>query len=120
MKNKIKMRCYECKKCNKTMYFQSNTKYETICRTCKNEMQLIWEHNYRPNDGLKAIKNSNIKENKYPEFNAPKPKIECPYCHSTDTKKISGTSKFINTAIWGPFGTKRFKEWHCNKCGSDF
>lgn len=49
-----------------------------------------------------------------------KPTIECPYCHSTDTKKISGTSKVVSTAIWGFFSTKRFKEWHCNKCGSDF
>lgn len=49
-----------------------------------------------------------------------KPTIECPYCHSTDTKKISTTSKVVSTAIWGFFSTKRFKEWHCNKCNSDF
>lgn len=36
------------------------------------------------------------------------------------TKKISTTSKLLNTAIWGPFGSKRFKEWHCNQCNSDF
>lgn len=49
-----------------------------------------------------------------------KPVVECPYCHSKDTKKISTTSKVINTAVWGIFGTKRHKQWHCNKCGSDF
>ncbi len=46
--------------------------------------------------------------------------VECPYCHSTDTKKISGTSKAINTALFGIFGQKRKYQWHCNKCGSDF
>lgn len=46
--------------------------------------------------------------------------VKCPYCHSDNTKKISTTSKVINTVIWGPFGSKRFKEWHCNKCNSDF
>lgn len=52
-------------------------------------------------------------------FNA-KTVVECPYCHSKDTKKISTTSKVINTAVWGIFGTKRHKQWHCNECNSDF
>ena len=46
--------------------------------------------------------------------------VECPYCHSKDTKKISTTSKVVNTAVWGIFGTKRHKQWHCNNCNSDF
>jgi len=48
------------------------------------------------------------------------PTVECPYCHSKDTKKISTTSKVVNTAIFGIFGTKRHKQWHCNQCNSDF
>ena len=52
-------------------------------------------------------------------FNA-KPVVECPYCHGTDTKKISTTSKVVNTALFGIFGTKRHKQWHCNQCNSDF
>lgn len=47
-------------------------------------------------------------------------KVKCPYCSSMNTKKISETSKVLNTAIWGVLGTKRFKEWHCNNCNSDF
>ncbi|MDE6253343.1 MAG: hypothetical protein K2M78_12050 [Lachnospiraceae bacterium] len=46
--------------------------------------------------------------------------VECPYCHSANTKKISTTSKVANTALFGVFGTKRFKQWHCNNCSSDF
>lgn len=46
--------------------------------------------------------------------------VECPYCHSKDTKKITTTSKVVNTAVWGIFGTKRYKQWHCNSCNSDF
>lgn len=56
----------------------------------------------------------------YPSENTNTITVECPYCHSKDTTKISTTSKVINTAIWGPFGSKRFKEWHCNSCNSDF
>lgn len=46
--------------------------------------------------------------------------VECPYCHSKDTNKISTTAKVVNTAVWGIFGTKRHKQWHCNSCNSDF
>lgn len=52
-------------------------------------------------------------------FNA-KPVVECPYCHGRNTKKISTTSKVVNTALFGIFGTKRHKQWHCNECNSEF
>ena len=117
--NKIKTRCYQCKKCNKIVYYQTNIEYETICKVCKNEMQLLWEHDYKPNNGLKAIKNSKSEFNT--EFHKnEKTIVECPYCHSRDTKKISGVSKVVNTALFGIFGTKRHKQWHCNECNSDF
>ena len=46
--------------------------------------------------------------------------VECPYCHSLNTKKISTTSKVVDTAAWGIFGAKRHKQWRCNDCNSDF
>lgn len=46
--------------------------------------------------------------------------IECPYCKSANTTKIPTTAKVVNTAIFGIFGTKKHKQWHCNECGSDF
>lgn len=50
-----------------------------------------------------------------------KPVVECPYCHSTDTKKITNTSKAVHTAVFGIFSMGRnSKQWHCNDCGSDF
>ena len=45
---------------------------------------------------------------------------ECPYCKSANTTKIPTTAKVGNTAIFGIFGTKKHKQWHCNECGSDF
>lgn len=49
------------------------------------------------------------------------PTVECPYCHSTNTKKISGISKAGNVALWGIFATSKVaKQWHCNNCKSDF
>lgn len=36
------------------------------------------------------------------------------------SKKISATSKAVNTALFGIFGTKRNKQWHCEKRGIGF
>ena len=47
-------------------------------------------------------------------------KPKCPTCNSTNLKKISTTSKVVNTAVFGLFGTKRFKQFHCNSCGYEW
>ena len=45
----------------------------------------------------------------------------CPYCQSTNTKKITNLSKAGSVAIFGVFAIgKTTKEWHCNNCKSDF
>lgn len=47
--------------------------------------------------------------------------VECPYCHSTNTTKISTASKVGSVALFGIFAAgKVAKEWHCNNCKSDF
>lgn len=64
-----------------------------------------------------------ITEDEYRSYgyHADKPVVECPYCHSTSTKKISGVSKAGSVALFGIFATgKVSKQWHCNKCNSDF
>ncbi len=47
-------------------------------------------------------------------------KPKCPTCQSQNLKKISATSKVVNTAVWGIFGTKRHKTFHCNNCGYEW
>ena len=47
--------------------------------------------------------------------------VECPYCHSTNTNKITTTSKVGSVALFSIFAAgKVAKEWHCNTCKSDF
>ena len=48
------------------------------------------------------------------------PTIECPYCHSTNTHKLSIISRGTSTLMFGLASSKIGKQWHCNKCGSDF
>lgn len=47
-------------------------------------------------------------------------KVECPYCHSTNTTKISAVSKAGSVAMFGIFSQKVKHQWHCNSCKSDF
>lgn len=47
-------------------------------------------------------------------------KVHCPYCNSTNCKKISGVSKATSVAMFGIFPQKVKKQWHCNNCRSDF
>lgn len=49
-----------------------------------------------------------------------KPIVECPYCHSRNTKKVSIVGKAGSVAIWGIFSQKIKKQWHCNTCGSEW
>lgn len=46
----------------------------------------------------------------------PKNVPKCPTCQSTNIKKVSTTSKAINTVMFGLLGTKRHKTFHCNDC----
>lgn len=47
--------------------------------------------------------------------------VECPYCHATNVKRITTTSKAVHTAIFGIFSMGRnAKNYHCNNCNSDF
>lgn len=47
--------------------------------------------------------------------------VHCPYCNSTNIKKITTGSKVTHTALFGIFSMSRnSKQWHCNDCKSDF
>ncbi len=66
----------------------------------------------------KAIERQEILSQPDSAFYANIPK--CPTCQSTNIRKISTTSKVVNTALWGLFGTKRHKTFHCNSCSYEW
>lgn len=49
-----------------------------------------------------------------------RPRVQCPYCKSFHTKKISATSRMFSTNLFGLASNKIGKQWHCNSCKSDF
>lgn len=112
------MQFYQCPNCGRTYTEFENVYY---CGNC----------NYRllKKEDVKEIKNQNLSKREYkiigmvpdPTKNTSKTTVVCPYCHSDNTTKISNTSKALHTALFGIFSISRnSKQWHCNKCGSDF
>ena len=51
-----------------------------------------------------------------PTINLP----HCPYCRSTNIKKISGASKAASVIGFGILSKKIGKQWYCNNCKSYF
>ena len=108
---------YEHKKGTENYYFTYRfDKYEQItgkkARTKENELY----HRMR-------LKNESIEENRryaHTIDTTPKNIPKCPTCQSTNLKKISASSKVINTALFGLFGSKRHKTFHCNNCGYEW
>ena len=46
--------------------------------------------------------------------------VQCPYCKSCNTKKISAASRALSIGVLGWGSSKIGKQWHCTNCGSDF
>lgn len=53
-------------------------------------------------------------------YAAKHPRVECPYCHSMNTEKISGVARGVSIYALGVASPKLGKQWHCNNCKSDF
>jgi hypothetical protein len=47
-------------------------------------------------------------------------RVVCPYCHSTNTEKISTVSRAVSVSLVGAASVKLGKQWHCKQCGSNF
>lgn len=46
--------------------------------------------------------------------------VHCPYCNSTNIKKISGTERTASIVLLGIFSKKINKSFKCNNCGGTF
>lgn len=103
-----------------------NEEYKLIkveCPYCKHDISHIEYFNYgrtKCESGIcEACGHVTYVKNLTP-FDS-KPIVECPYCHSQNTKKISTASKIGKVAMFGFFALdKTSKQWHCNECKSDF
>lgn len=108
------MQSYKCPNCGRIYnYGISSDNIRIDCLNCRYPLKKAEE----------------VDKVRHPELSEPKvigtvtdaPLVNCPYCHSTNTKKISGLSKAGSVALFGIFAWgKTSKQWHCNNCNSDF
>ena len=119
----MRIATYMCDYCSMAHEFPESDKREKyLCPDCGHEMW-YWTSSDVDDETELVLENYTNQERidkNHKLIMQAEPIIECPYCHSNNTKKITATSKAINTAIFGIFGTKRHKQWHCNHCNSDF
>ena len=106
--------CYMCPKCSQMHFFNKAEEFSSVCSKCNVEMVCVESKFVSKEQEVKREASLSRR------FSQSSPLVHCPYCNSVNTSKITTTSKVINTAIFGLFGTKRHKQWHCNQCNSDF
>lgn len=92
---KNRLRCPQCGRCG------DKSDGDTLCFFCG--CNLITEDEYQANGY-------------HPEI----PTVECPYCHSTNTKKIGWLDRCGSVELWGLGSSKIGKQFHCNNCEADF
>lgn len=66
------------------------------------------------------IKREEARTREYQQKYLAEHNIECPYCHSTNTSKISTVNRAVSVGMVGLASKKIGKQWHCNSCKSDF
>jgi transposase-like protein len=104
---------YYCSKCKESHGFDTSKEYSKLCPDCNEEME-FWTNA----DGDTDL--AEQRKNQMPIVPSSKPTITCPYCQSTNTKKIGIVSRSTSFGLLGFGSGKVGKQWHCNSCKSDF
>lgn len=117
----IRIYNYMCQNCFTPKAFNSqDVQIEHKCPNCGQEME-FWCIEEVDIETGKTVNNKTTTEDiDIKRIVTGKPTVTCPYCNSTNTTKITATSKVLNTALFGFLGTKRLRNYHCNDCKSDF
>ena len=121
----MKIVTYMCENCYEPYDYDSDKDGEFLCPKCGQKMMYWQTSEIDPNTNkvINSYQESRREQNNpgEPISASTTPVVECPYCHGTNTKKITTTSKVVHTAFFGIFSMGRnSKQWHCNQCGSDF
>ena len=126
----MKVAGYICDHCQDSCNFQDDDiRKEYLCPKCGKPMWYLSSYEIDEDTGL-TIGDSWFDDEREKKSPAPfsslnsqptTPTITCPYCQSTNTKKISGLSKVVNVGLFGIFALgKTTKQFHCNNCNADF
>lgn len=108
---------FKCPNCGR-IYKYGDFDYTNVLINCQN-----CRYPLKPAEQVKTVRHPELNEHKVigTVGKQTKGQVECPYCHSTNTKKISELSKVGRVALFGIYGAGRLtKQWHCKDCNSDF
>lgn len=115
----INLDMYRCNCCNELLEFDTSTEYEKKCTKCGSK-NLKFSINYDADTDLMNKKTPEMSQAQFSNYMNGKSTIQCPYCKSFDSKKISAGSRIVSTGLFGLGSSKIGKQWHCNSCKSDF
>ena len=65
-------------------------------------------------------KSEESRINEYQQKYLAEHNIHCPYCNSTNIRKIGTVNRAVSVGMFGIASKKIGKQWHCNSCNSDF
>ena len=126
----MKVVTYMCESCFEPHIFKPEDKRERyLCPKCGEEMMYFGTEDINPitnevvnsyDEPDRKIQSPGTQSSSEFKYLNP-PTITCPYCKSTNTKKISGVSKAVSVGLFGIFALgKTTKQFHCNNCKADF
>ena len=122
-------------------YERLNDEKDYTCGVCGNklidlpltseEFERLIVSKYQPEDYDKEVEKLIKLKEEYPatvnsqvRFEKEREKrasaVICPYCNSDNTKKISTGRRLFSVRAFGLASSKVGKQWHCNRCKSDF
>lgn len=104
---------YTCLKCDEEYAFDTSKEYSKLCPVCGEKME-FWANMDCDTDLAEQRKNQT------PIVPSNKPIVSCPYCESTNTKKIGLLGRGVSVGLFGLGSSKIGKQFHCNSCKADF
>lgn len=119
-----------CPRCLKASWTKENA--NKICMFCNTKMK---ESIYATYDEVHQFCEKHPELKQSPEFSeeaynkrinyvpieyGSNSSTRCPYCKSSNCKKIGVVGRSVSVGLFGLASGKVGKQWHCNKCSSDF
>lgn len=105
---------YKCPNCGRIYNYKNDGWYQ--CMNCRYPLKRAEEVNNVKHPELNPMLSNNHVIGEVNNFTNSKPK--CPYCQSTNIKKISTINRMVSTGLFGLASSKVGKTHKCNNCGT--
>lgn len=118
----MKVLTYMCENCLEPFEFDPSEDNNFLCPKCGEEMMYWGTDEIDPNTN-KVINHYDELERKQANPGKPlirKTTVTCPFCQSTNVRKIGTGERAVSVLGLGLFSTKINKSFKCNDCGGTF